>query len=125
MTTTELPDDYYAAAPLESSRTAAMEYLRRPGPVYRVGGTWLITSYEGVRFAQKHPDLFSSARAFDMVANAIEMIPLAIDPPSTRTIGGCSTRCSGRNASTPWNPTCVRRSVRTSTPSPRSVDATS
>jgi len=81
MTTTELPDDYYAAAPLQSSRTAAMEYLRRPGPVYRVGGTWLITSYEGVRFAQKHPDLFSSARAFDMVANAIEMIPLAIDPP--------------------------------------------
>jgi cytochrome P450 len=81
MTTTELPDDYYAAAPLESSRTAAMEYLRRPGPVYRVGSTWLITSYDGVRFAQKHPDLFSSAKAFDMVANAIRMIPLAIDPP--------------------------------------------
>lgn len=81
MTTTELPDDYYAAAPLEDSRTAAMEYLRRPGPVYRVGSTWLITSYDGVRFAQKHPDLFSSAKAFDMVANAIQMIPLAIDPP--------------------------------------------
>lgn len=81
MTTTELPDDYYAAAPLEGSRTAAMEYLRQPGPVYRVGSTWLITSYDGVRFAQKHPDLFSSARAFDMVANAIKMIPLAIDPP--------------------------------------------
>jgi cytochrome P450 len=81
MTTTELPDDYYAAAPLEGSRTAAMEYLRRPGPVYRVGSTWLITSYDGVRLAQKHPELFSSARAFDMVANAIQMIPLAIDPP--------------------------------------------
>ena len=49
--------------------------------MYRVGSTWLITSYDGVRFAQKHPDLFSSAKAFDMVANAIQMIPLAIDPP--------------------------------------------
>lgn len=35
----------------------------------------------GVRFAQKHPELFSSARAFDGVANAIQMIPIAIDPP--------------------------------------------
>ncbi|WP_167108075.1 cytochrome P450 [Mycobacterium sp. DL592] len=81
MTTTELPDDFYAGAPMASGRTAAMQYLRQPGSVYRVGGTWLITSYDGVRFAQKNPDLFSSAKAFDMVANAIQMIPLAIDPP--------------------------------------------
>ena len=41
----------------------------------------MITSYEGVRFAQKHPDLFSSAKAFDGIVNAIQMIPIAIDPP--------------------------------------------
>ncbi len=81
MTTTEMPDTYYGAAPLQDGRTAAMEYLRRPGPVYRCGSTWFITSYDGVRFAQKNPDLFSSAKAFDGVANAIRMIPLAIDPP--------------------------------------------
>ena len=74
MTTTEMPDTYYGAAPLQDGRTAAMEYLRRPGPVYRCGSTWFITSYDGVRFAQKNPDLFSSAKAFDGVANAIRMI---------------------------------------------------
>lgn len=82
MTTTEMPDGYYAATPVPSGRTAAVDHLRRPGPVYRVGQMWLITSYEGgVRFAQKHPELFSSAKAFDGVANAISMIPIAIDPP--------------------------------------------
>lgn len=81
MTTTELPDDFYVGTPMAQDRTAAMEYLRRPGPVYRVGPTWIIASYDGVRFAQKNPDIFSSEKAFDGVANAIKMIPLAIDPP--------------------------------------------
>ena len=81
MTTIGLPDSYYADTPLPAGRTAAVEHLLRPGPVYQVGSMWLITSYEGVRFAQKHPELFSSAKAFDGVANAIQMIPIAIDPP--------------------------------------------
>ncbi len=81
MTTIGLPDSYYADTPLAAGRTAAVEHLLRPGPVYQVGSMWLITSYEGVRFAQKHPELFSSAKAFDGVANAIQMIPIAIDPP--------------------------------------------
>ncbi|KAA0109862.1 cytochrome P450 [Mycolicibacterium sp. P1-5] len=81
MTTTEMPDSYYADTPVPVGRAAAVDYLRKPGPVYQVGTMWLITSYEGVRFAQKHPDLFSSSRAFDGVANAIQMIPIAIDPP--------------------------------------------
>jgi cytochrome P450 len=81
MTTTELPETFYADTPIPSGRAAAVEYLQRPGPVYRVGPLWLITSYEGVRYAQTHPDLFGSAKAFDGVANAIQMIPIAIDPP--------------------------------------------
>ncbi|GAY18644.1 cytochrome P450 [Mycobacterium sp. shizuoka-1] len=81
MTTIELPDSYYADTPVQLGRTAAVEHLQRPGPVYRVGSIWLITSYEGVRYAQKHPELFSSAKAFDGIANAIQMIPIAIDPP--------------------------------------------
>ena len=81
MTTIGLPDSYYADTPVPAGRTAAVDHLLRPGPVYQVGSMWLITSYEGVRFAQKHPELFSSAKAFDGVANAIQMIPIAIDPP--------------------------------------------
>ena len=81
MTTIGLPDSYYAETPVPAGRAAAVDHLLKPGPVYQVGSMWLITSYEGVRFAQKHPELFSSARAFDGVANAIQMIPIAIDPP--------------------------------------------
>lgn len=82
MTTTELPDDFYSALPVAAGRTAAMDYLRRPGPVYKVGAMWLITSYDGVRYAQKNPELFSSAKAFDGLSDVIPMIPLAIDPPN-------------------------------------------
>jgi len=81
MTTMELPETYYADTPMRSGRAAAVEHLQRPGPVYRVGGMWMITSYEGVRYAQKNPDLFSSAKAFDGIVNMIQMIPIAIDPP--------------------------------------------
>ena len=66
---------------MSDGRTAGMKYLRGPGPVYRVGGMWFITSYDGVRFAQRNPELFSSTKAFDFVSNAIHMIPIAVDPP--------------------------------------------
>lgn len=81
MTTVELPDDYYAATPMNVSRTAGMRHIRRPGPVYRVGSIWFITSYDGVRYAQRNPELFSSAKAFDIVNSAVTMIPIAVDPP--------------------------------------------
>jgi hypothetical protein len=48
---------------MRESRTAAMEYLRRAGEVYKAGDIWYITSYGGVRLAQKHPESFSSAHA--------------------------------------------------------------
>jgi cytochrome P450 len=82
MTTVELPSTFYDDAPVTANRTSAMEYLRGPGEVYRAGDMWYITSYEGVRYAQTHPDVFSSARAFDAVSAVITMIPIAIDPPA-------------------------------------------
>jgi len=81
MTTVELSGDFYNDAPMRDGRTAACEYWRRPGEVYRAGDIWYITSYEGVRYAQKHPELFSSAHAFDAISGAIAMIPIAVDPP--------------------------------------------
>ncbi len=81
MATVELQNSYYNAAPMVEGRTAACKHWRRPGEVYRDGDLWYVTSYDAVRYAQKHPELFSSAHAFDSLSGAIAMIPLAIDPP--------------------------------------------
>jgi cytochrome P450 len=81
MTHGTLSETYYDDAPMAPDRSGAMEYLRRPGDVYRAGDVYYITSYEGVRFAQTHPEVFSSARAFDALSAVIQLIPLAIDPP--------------------------------------------
>lgn len=82
MTTVELASTFYDDAPVARNRTAAMEYLRSPGEVYRAGSMWYLTSYEAVRYAQRHPEVFSSAKAFDAVSAIITMIPIAIDPPA-------------------------------------------
>ena len=82
MTTVELASTFYDEAPVAENRTAAMEYLRGPGEVYRAGDMWYLTSYEAVRYAQKHPEVFSSARAFDAISSLVTMVPIAIDPPA-------------------------------------------
>jgi cytochrome P450 len=80
-TTIELPATYYDAAPMVTGRTAVCDYWRQAGDVYRAGDVWYVTSYDGVRYAQTHPELFSSAHAFDAFSAAIKLIPIAIDPP--------------------------------------------
>jgi cytochrome P450 len=72
---------YYDDAPMAPNRAAAIDYLRRPGDVYRAGDVYYITSREGVRFAQTNPDIFSSAKAFDGLSAMIQLIPIAVDPP--------------------------------------------
>jgi cytochrome P450 len=66
---------------MQPDRAAAIEYLRRPGDVYRAGDVYYITSREGVRYAQTHPEIFSSAKAFDGLSAMIQLIPIAVDPP--------------------------------------------
>ena len=81
MTTVELPDSFYDDAPMLDGRTAVCEYWRKAGEIYQAGDLWYITSYDGVRYAQTHPELFSSAHAFDAISATIKLIPIAIDPP--------------------------------------------
>ena len=81
MTTVDLPASYYDDAPMLDGRAAVCDYWRQAGDVYRAGDIWYITSFEGVRYAQKHPELFSSAHAFDAISAAIKLIPIAVDPP--------------------------------------------
>ena len=71
-----------ADAPMSRDRTAGWSYVRDQGDVVReVDGTWLLTSPEAVRFAHRHPEIFSSAKAFDSLGSPVPLIPLAVDPP--------------------------------------------
>lgn len=81
MKTAELGEDFYDRAPMLDGRTAVCAYWREPGDIYRAGDVWYLTSFEAVRYAQTHPELFSSAHAFDAISAAIKLIPIAIDPP--------------------------------------------
>lgn len=67
---------------MADSRTAAYAILRDTGPVTAGRfGTYWIMSGEAAEFVLKHPDLFSSRRAFDMVGSPLPLVPIAFDPP--------------------------------------------
>jgi cytochrome P450 len=68
--------------PMADSRTRAYTILRDAGPVVRSPrGSYMIVSGAAAEFALKHPELFSSKRAFDMAGSPLAMVPIAFDPP--------------------------------------------
>jgi cytochrome P450 len=52
-----------------------------PGRSSGARGSYLLVSSEDAEFALKHPELFSSKRAFDMAGSPLAMVPIAFDPP--------------------------------------------
>jgi cytochrome P450 len=69
-------------APMARDRTDGWRHVRAAGDVVRTAdGIYLLTSTEAVQFAHRHPEIFSSARAFDSLASPVPLIPIAIDPP--------------------------------------------
>jgi cytochrome P450 len=73
----------FGELPMADSRTEAYALIRDAGPVIRVPprGAFMITSSETVEFVLKHPELFSSKRAFDGAGSPLPMVPIAFDPP--------------------------------------------
>ena len=73
----------FGELPMADSRTEAYALIRDAGPVIRVPprGAFMITSGEAVEFVLKHPELFSSKRAFDGAGSPLPMVPIAFDPP--------------------------------------------
>ncbi len=68
--------------PMADNRTGAYATIRQAGPVIRgPRGRYVITSSEAVEFVLKHPELFSSKRAFDAAGSPLPMVPIAFDPP--------------------------------------------
>lgn len=72
---------FFDSAPMAVSRTEGWRYFREPGEVYQRDGLWFITTARAVRFVHQHPEIFSSAHAFDNLGSPVPLIPLEIDPP--------------------------------------------
>jgi len=69
-------------APVAYDRTAGWAYFRAAGDVFQSGDAWYLTSAEAVQLAQKNPEIFSSAEAFDRLGSPLPLIPIAVDPPA-------------------------------------------
>ncbi len=68
-------------APMAFDRTAGWAHFRAAGPVAPGVGAVFLTTADGVQEAHHHPEVFSSARAFDFLGSPYPVVPLAVDPP--------------------------------------------
>ena len=67
--------------PMADNRTEAYRLVREAGPIIKTPRGHVLSSSEYVEYALKHPELFSSKRAFDVVGSPLPMVPIAFDPP--------------------------------------------
>jgi cytochrome P450 len=68
--------------PMAKDRTAGWRLVSDTGVVFQgADGTWLLTSREAVHFAHRHPEIFSSALAFETTGLPVKLVPVAVDPP--------------------------------------------
>lgn len=69
-------------APMRRDRSTGWRFVRDAGDVFQAAdGQWFLTSPEAVDFAHRHPEIFSSAKAFDGLGSPVPLIPIAVDPP--------------------------------------------
>lgn len=67
---------------MTSDRTAGFAFIRAAGDVFQTeDGTWMLASREAVQFAQRHPEIFSSADAFGAAGIPVPLVPVGVDPP--------------------------------------------
>jgi cytochrome P450 len=71
----------FTRLPMAEDRTEAYRIVRAAGPLTQSPRGYVLSSSEYVEYALKHPELFSSKRAFDMVGSPLPMVPIAFDPP--------------------------------------------
>jgi cytochrome P450 len=68
--------------PMAGNRGLAYEMMLEAGPVVRdAHGAFVITEASAASYALRHPELFSSKRAFDSLGSPIPIVPVAADPP--------------------------------------------
>lgn len=68
--------------PMAQSRGLAYQIMLDAGPVVPdAHGAFVITESAAATYALRHPELFSSKRAFDSLGSPIPIVPVAADPP--------------------------------------------
>lgn len=55
--------------------------MREAGDVAELDGMFVVSGSEQLEFVTKHPETFSSAKAFESLGSPIPLIPIAVDPP--------------------------------------------
>lgn len=55
--------------------------VRDAGDVVEIDGAVFLTSWAAVEEAGRHPEVFSSKRAFDSLGSPLPLVPIAVDPP--------------------------------------------
>jgi cytochrome P450 len=67
---------------MAKDRTEGWNYFKSFGDVFEGGdGQYYLTGAEACQFAYTHPEIFSSAKAFETLGSPIPLVPIAIDPP--------------------------------------------
>jgi cytochrome P450 len=67
--------------PIADDRDAAWRMIRARGRVVDLGGEFALTDLDTVETAFRQPAVFSSKKAFDVLASPLPLVPIAFDPP--------------------------------------------
>jgi cytochrome P450 len=70
-----------ADLPIAVDRDEAWRMIRALGSVVDLGGEFALTDVGTVETAFRQPTVFSSKKAFDVLASPLPLVPIAFDPP--------------------------------------------
>lgn len=76
-----VPQLHYDSLPMEASRADGWDRIRELGRVVLMDGWYYLSDREDVLFALRTPEIFSSRKAFDILASPLPLVPVAFDPP--------------------------------------------
>ncbi|WP_199178090.1 cytochrome P450 [Mycobacterium hubeiense] len=76
-----VPELHWASLPMAADRGIGWKVLRDAGPVVLMDGWYYLTRRDDVLAALRHPELFSSKKAFDSLGSPLPLVPIAFDPP--------------------------------------------
>jgi cytochrome P450 len=76
-----VPEVDWASLPFAADRGPGWSALREVGPVVLMNGWYHLTHREDVLAALRDPEVFSSAKAAEILGSPIPLVPLSVDPP--------------------------------------------
>jgi cytochrome P450 len=77
----DVPELDWKTLPMASNRGVGWKTVRDAGPVVSMDGWLYLTRREDVLTALRHPELFSSQKAFDELGSPLPLVPISFDPP--------------------------------------------